>query len=155
MMGYSNKFIRRITNLAKTNPQRVLFSETNHINMLKAAIIAKNEGICQPVLLANKQRLQAIADEHNLDISGLEVIQLRQIEEDYRRDKFAKILAERKAREGETYHEAFEKMNDRNYFGMMMVETGEVDAMITGVYSHYQDFAKEIGRGSDRNQSKI
>ncbi len=142
MMGYSNKFIRRITNLAKTNPQRVLFSEANHINMLKAAIIAKNEGICQPVLLANKQRLQAIADEHNLDISGLEVIQLRQIEEDYRRDKFAKILAERKAREGETYHEAFEKMNDRNYFGMMMVETGEVDAMITGVYSHYQDFAK-------------
>ncbi|MBP1616400.1 MAG: NADP-dependent malate dehydrogenase [Bacteroidetes bacterium] len=142
MMGYSNKFIRRMTNLAKTDPQRVVFSEANHINMVKAAIIAKKEGICQPILLANKQRLQALADEHNLDISGLEVIQLRQIEEDPRRDRFAKILAERKSRQGETYHEAFEKMNDRNYFGMMMVETGEADAMITGVYSHYQDFAQ-------------
>jgi malate dehydrogenase (oxaloacetate-decarboxylating)(NADP+) len=142
MMGYSNKFIRRMTNLAKTNPQRVVFSEANHINMLKAAIIAQREGICHPILLANRQRLQAIADEQNLDISGLEIIQHRQIEEDVRRDKYAKILAERKARQGVTYHEAFEKMNDRNYFGMMMVETGEADAMITGVYSHYQDFAK-------------
>lgn len=142
MMGYSNKFIRRMTNLAKTNPQKVVFSEANHPNMIKAAIIAKNEGICHPIFIGNKERIQRIATENNLDISGIEVVQHRNIEEDTRRAKFATILSQRRERQGMTFHEAFEKMNDRNYFGMMMVETDEADAMITGIYSHYQDFAK-------------
>lgn len=142
MMGYSNKFIRRMTNLAKTNPQKVVFSEANHPNMIKAAIIARNEGICHPIFIGNKERIQRIATENNLDISGIEVVQHRNIEEDTRRAKFATILSQRRERQGMTFHEAFEKMNDRNYFGMMMVETDEADAMITGIYSHYQDFAK-------------
>ncbi|MFT4070853.1 MAG: NADP-dependent malic enzyme [Dysgonamonadaceae bacterium] len=142
MMGYSNKFIRRMTNLAKTNPQKVVFSEANHPNMIKAAIIARNEGICHPIFIGNKERIQRIATENNLDISGIEVVQHRNIEEDARRAKFATILSQRRERQGMTFHEAFEKMNDRNYFGMMMVETDEADAMITGIYSHYQDFAK-------------
>lgn len=142
MMGYSSKFIRRITNLAKTNPQRVVFGQANHPNMIKAAIIAKNEGICYPIFIGNKTRIEQIAHENNLDISGIEIIHHRSIEEDQRRLQFAQILAQKKERQGVTLHEAYEKMNDQNYFGMMMVETKQADAMVTGIYSHYQDFAK-------------
>lgn len=142
MMGYDNKFIRRITNLAKTNPQKVVFGQANHPNIIKAAIISKNEGICHPIFIGNRDRIQRIAHENNLDISGIEIIHHRSIQEDERRMNFAQLLTQKKERQGITLHEAFEKMNDQNYFGMMMVETKQADAMVTGIYNHYQDFAK-------------
>ncbi|MDH6354269.1 malate dehydrogenase (oxaloacetate-decarboxylating)(NADP+) [Dysgonomonas sp. PH5-45] len=142
MMGYSNRLIKRLTGLAKSDPKRIVFSEGNHINMLKAAVTAQKEGICIPVLIANKERLLRIAQENDLDISGLEVIDNRSVAEDARRERYARILAKKRERQGWTFLEAFEKMNDRNYFGMMMVETGEADSLITGVYSQYNDFGK-------------
>lgn len=140
MMGYSNKLIRRLTNLAKTNPKRVVFCEGNHINMVKAAIIMKADGICQPILIGNVERLKKIAQDNELKLDGIEVVDHRSITEDIRRKKYAQLLAEKRERKGVTYLDAFEKMNDRNYFGMMMVETGDADALITGVYSHYKEF---------------
>lgn len=142
MMGYSNKLIRQLTGLAKSKTKRIVFCEGNHINMIKAAIIAKDEGICTPILIANKERLEKIALENGFKLDDLEIIDHRDILHDERRKKYAKILSNKRERQGITYLDAFEKMNDRNYFGMMMVETGDADALITGVYSHYHDFAK-------------
>ena len=59
-----------------------------------------------------------------------------------RRESYAKILAAEKGRSGITYNEAYEKMFERNYFGMMMVKTCEADALITGVYTRYEDSIK-------------
>lgn len=143
MMGYSNKLVRRLTNLAKSNPKRVVFCEGNHINMIKAAVICKHDGICNPVLIGSEERIQRIASENDLSLNGIEIVNHRAITEDIRRDRYAHILSEKRARQGVTYIEAFEKMNDRNYFGMMMVEAGDADALITGVYSHYQEFAQK------------
>ena len=142
MMGYDNKLLRSFTDMAKANPKRVIFAEANHGNMLKAAAEAKAEGICIPILLGNEERLQKIAAEENISLEGIEIVNLRHDRETERRHRYAKILSEKKAREGVTYAEACEKMVDRNAFGMMMVATGDADAFVTGVYSRYSEVTK-------------
>ncbi|MCE1156635.1 MAG: NADP-dependent malic enzyme, partial [Bacteroidales bacterium] len=117
----------------------VVFSESNHVNMLKAAEAALAEKICFPVLLGNEEKIARIAAENQVDLTGIEIINLRHDREEARRQRYASILAEKRGRDGMTFDEAFERMYERNYFGMMMVETGEADALITGVYSSYAD----------------
>lgn len=142
MMGYDNKLLRSFTDMAKANPKRVVFAEANHVNMLKAAAEAKAEGICFPILLGNEERLAKIAAEENISLEGIEIVNLRHDRETERRHHYARILSDKKAREGVTYSEACEKMVDRNAFGMMMVATGDADAFVTGVYSRYSEVTK-------------
>lgn len=147
MMGHDNKMLRRFYETARSNPKRVVFSESNHINMLKAAEAALAEGICFPVLLGNEEKIGNIAAENHIDLTGIEIINLRHDREEDRRVRFAQILADKRNREGMTFDEAYEKMYERNYFGMMMVEVGDADALITGVYTKYADSiqaAKEV-----------
>ena len=142
MMGYDNKLLRSFTDMAKANPKRVVFAEANHVNMLKAAAEAKAEGICFPILLGNEERLAKIAAEENISLDGIEIVNLRHDRETERRHRYARILSDKKAREGVTYSEACEKMVDRNAFGMMMVATGDADAFVTGVYSRFSEVTK-------------
>ena len=147
LMGYESKLTRQLRDTARRNPQRVVFAEGIHPNMLKAAVEAKAEGICHPILLGNDERLEKLAKELDLSLEGIEIVNLRHDREAERRERYAKILAEKKAREGYTFEEANDKMFERNYFGMMMVETGEADAFITGVYTKYSNtikVAKEV-----------
>lgn len=147
LMGSDNKMLRRFYEIARQNPKRVVFSESNHLNMLKAAEAALAEKICYPVLLGNEEKIGNIATENHIDLTGIEIINLRHDREEARRIRYARYLAEKRGREGMTFDEAYEKMYERNYFGMMMVETGEADALITGVYSRYADSveaAKEV-----------
>lgn len=142
MMGMDNKMLRHFYETARENPKRVVFSESMHINMLKAAEMALAEGICYPILLGNEEKLANIAADNGIDLTGIQIVNLRHDREEERRVRYAKLLAEKRAREGMTYDEAYEKMFERNYFGMMMVETGEADALITGVITKYEDSVK-------------
>jgi len=147
LMGIDNKMIRRLYDMARQNPKRVVFSETNHLSMLKAAETAYAEGICHPILLGNEEKIANVARENQISLEGMEIVNLRHDREEERRMRYATILTEKRKRQGMTFEEAFEKMFERNYFGMMMVETGEADAMITGVFSKYADtiaIAKEV-----------
>ena len=147
LMGYESKLTRQLRDTARRNPQRVVFAEGIHPNMLKAAVEAKAEGICHPILLGNDERIEKLVKELDLSLEGIEIVNLRHDREAERRERYAKILAEKKAREGYTFEEANDKMFERNYFGMMMVETGEADAFITGVYTKYSNtikVAKEV-----------
>lgn len=147
LMGQENKLTRQLYETARRNPQRVVFGEGIHPNMLKAAVEAKAEGICHPILLGNDERIAKLATELDLSLEGIEVINLRHDREAERRERFAAILAEKRAREGANLQEANDKMFERNYFGMMMVETGEADAFITGLYTKYSNtikVAKEV-----------
>lgn len=147
LMGLDNKMIRRLYEMARQKPKRVVFSETNHLNMLKAAETAYAEGICFPILLGNEEKIANVARDNQISLEGIEIVNLRHDREEERRLRYAKKLAEKRARMGMTLNEASEKMFERNYFGMMMVETGEADAMITGVFSKYAEtteIAKEI-----------
>ncbi|MGE5427579.1 MAG: phosphate acyltransferase [Methylococcaceae bacterium] len=138
-MGLDNKLIRGLEERAKSNPKRVVFAEANHSNMLKAAQVARTEGICIPILLGNEEIIEKKYRKHNIELDGVEIVNLRHDREESTRKRYAKMLATKRQREGMTYNEAYEKMFDRNYFGMMMVEAGDADAFITGVYTKYQD----------------
>ena len=139
LMGNDNKMLRHFYDTARQNPKRVVFSESNHINMLKAAEAAFADGICFPVLLGNEEKIANLAAENHVDLTGIEIVNLRHDREEKRRVAYAHKLSEKRSREGMTYDEAYEKMYERNYFGMMMVETGDADALITGVYTKYAD----------------
>ncbi len=141
-MGLDNKLLRGLTEKAKENPKRVVFAEANDIKMLKAAQIARSEGICIPILLGNEERITRIINENSIELEDVEIINIRHDREHTRRVKYAEIFTVKRQREGMTFNEAYEKMFDRNYFGMMMVETGEADAFITGVITKYSDAIK-------------
>lgn len=147
LMGHESRMMRQFTDMAVQNPKKVVFAEGSHPNMLKAAVQAYQEGVCFPILLGNDERIEKLATELNLSLEGCEIINLRHDRETERRENFAKILAEKRGRQGATFEEAVDKMFERNYFGMMMVETGEADAFITGVYTKYSNtikVAKEV-----------
>src|SRR5574344_2193011 len=147
LMGQESKLTRQMFDMARRNPKRVVFAEGIHPNMLKAAVEAKAEGICHPILLGNEERIEKLAHELELSLDGIEIINLRHDREAERRERFARIISEKHAREGFNYQEANDKMFQRNYFGMMMVETGEADAFITGLYTKYSNtikVAKEV-----------
>lgn len=141
-MGLDNTLIGNMTEAAKKNPKKVVYTEANNANTLSAASTAKKEGICIPILLGNEERIAKIANENGIDIEGIEIINLRHDREEARRNKYAKYISEKLARKGYTYAEANEKMYDRNYFGAMMVEMGDADAMITGSYTKYMEAIK-------------
>ena len=147
LMGQESKLTRQLYDTARRCPQRVVFAVGTHPNMLKAAVEAKAEGICYPVLLGNEERIEKLAKELDLSLEGVEIINLRHDSQTERRERYAHILSEKRGREGVTFDEANDKMFERNYFGMMMLETGEADAFITGLYTRYSNtikVAKEV-----------
>ena len=147
LLGQETKFTRTIHAAAAEHPQRIVFAEGEHNTMMKAAVQAKTEGICYPILLGNPDRLRRMAARLKLDLTGIELIDMRADQEQGRRATYAKHLSEKRARDGYTFQEAYDKMYERNYFGMMMVETGDADAFITGLYTKYSNtikVAKEV-----------
>ena len=147
LMGQENQLTRQLMDTARRCPQRVVFAEGTHPNMLKAAVEAKSEGICHPIILGNEERIEKLAKELDLNLDGIEIVNLRHDRESERRERYARILCEKRARQGANFQEANDKMYERNYFGMMMVETGEADAFVTGLYTKYSNtikVAKEV-----------
>ena len=147
MLGQETKLTQKLYSTAAAHPQRVVFAEGIHPTMLRAAVQAKAEGICQPILLGNDERIRKLAAELDLSLEGIELINLRHDDEAERRERYARLLVEKHQRDGYTFREANDKMFERNYFGMMMVETGEADAFITGLYTKYSNtikVAKEV-----------
>ena len=147
LLGQETKLTRNLHDTARMHPQLVVFAEGAHPSMMKAAVQAKTEGFCYPILLGNPDRLRRVAERLKLNLDGIELIDMRADQEQGRRATYAKHLAKKRARQGYTFEEAYDKMYERNYFGMMMVETGDADAFITGLYTKYSNtikVAKEV-----------
>ena len=147
MLGQETKLTRNLHATAALHPQRVVFAEGGHPTMMKAAVQAMQEGICHPILLGNPDRLNRLANRLKLNLDGVEIVDMRADNEQGRRATYAKHLAEKCARRGYSFEEAYDKMYERNYFGMSMVEQGDADAFITGLYTKYSNtikVAKEV-----------
>ena len=144
LLGQETKLTQKLYATAAAHPQRVVFAEAVHPTMLKAAVQAKAEGICHPILLGNDEYIAKLAAKLDLNIEGIEIVNLRHPSEQERRERYARILTEKRQRDGYTFQEANDKMFERNYFGMMMVETGEADAYITGLYTKYSNTVKVV-----------
>ena len=144
LLGQETKLTQKLYDTARKHPQRIVFAEAVHPTMLRAAAQARAEGLCKPILLGNDEVIAKMAKELDLSLEGIEIVNLRHPSEQERRERYARILAEKRQRDGYTFQEANDKMFERNYFGMMMVETGEADAFITGLYTRYSNTVKVV-----------
>ncbi len=138
-MGYDSTVMQQVTLRAKQNPMRVVFAEADSYKILKAAQTVFDEGVCQPILLGNKNNITDLIEEYQLDLEGVEIIDTRSDESQEKRAEYGEVLYQKRNRRGVTRYEADKIMRSRNYFGSMMVERGEADALITGVTRKYKD----------------
>lgn len=136
-LGKNNKLMRSVANKAKSNPKRVVFTEADTYKILKAAQVAKDEGIAKPILLGNKEKILSLIEEHGLDMGNIPIIDTWLPEEEERRNEFGDLLWKKRQRRGLTQYDARKLMRDRNYFGASMVELGLADAMISGLTRKY------------------
>lgn len=136
-IGIDQRFLTLIASRAKKNPKRVLFTEANNEQILRAAIIAKEDGICEPVLLADKTQIEQIVKDSDLDISILECEIINPLAEKEKREQYGRLLYEKRKRKGLQLDEASKLMTNRMYFGCAMLENGEVDAVISGLTKDY------------------
>lgn len=138
-MGFGNPLIRQIKARAHKNPKRILFTEADQYKVLKAAEISQMEQIAIPVLMGNKTTIARLAHEHELDITGMEIVDPRGEENAELRQQFATEFYEKRKRKGMTMPNALDLMNHRNYFAAKMVEKGLADGMVSGITASYPE----------------
>ncbi|MEP2025073.1 MAG: NADP-dependent malic enzyme [Reichenbachiella sp.] len=133
-VGAEKRIISRIISAAKKNPKRIVFAEADEEKILKAAQLVADEGVGIPILLGNEKKIKRLIGELNLELDCTIIDPFYQEE---KVNTFAKIYFEKRKRKGATVQEGRHQMLDRNYYGAMMVETGEADALISGLNSDY------------------
>lgn len=156
-LGRDDNVMRVITNKAKRNPKRVVFAEADTYKILKAAQIVRDEGIAKPILLGDKEKIQNIIVENGLDLGDCQIVDPRSHEMDIKRHEYAAILFDKRKRRGVTLYESKKLMYERNYFGAMMVELGEADALISGLTRNYAQTIKPALQiiGTEEGVSKV
>jgi malate dehydrogenase (oxaloacetate-decarboxylating)(NADP+) len=138
-LGRYEQLSRVILNKAKINPKRVVFADAEDIQVLKAAQQVRDEGIAYPILLGDVKTIQQLILDHKLDLAEVPVIDPRASENESTIDRYAEHFFAKRKRKGITPSEARRMLFYRNYFGAMMVETGEADAFISGLTRTYPD----------------
>ncbi|MEJ7826865.1 MAG: NADP-dependent malic enzyme [Segetibacter sp.] len=138
-LGLDNQLLRVISGKARSNPKRVVFADADNIKILKAAQIVYDDGIAYPILLGDEKKIKAIAAANSIDLTDFPIIDSRSDENEEKRNHYGSLFYEKRKRKGLNYYESKKIMKDRNYFGCMMVETGDADAMISGLTRNYPD----------------
>jgi malate dehydrogenase (oxaloacetate-decarboxylating)(NADP+) len=141
-LGLDNQLSRVIGNKARKDPKRVVFADAENLKILKVAQLAQEEGVAYPILLGDKTRILKLAEDNGLDLEGMPIIDPKADENEDQRKKYGEIFFAKRHRRGINKYEAFKVMKDRNYFGCMLVESGEADCMISGLSRNYPDTIK-------------
>jgi len=138
-LGLENQVMRILGNKAKRDPKRLVFAEADNQKILKAASILYDEGVAYPILLGEENKIRKIASENHIDLSDIPIINPRGEAMEERRNVYAEIFFKKRQRKGYNFYESKKIVRERNYFGCMMVETGDADAMISGLTKNYAD----------------
>ncbi len=138
-LGLDNQLIRVLGSKARSNPRRLVFAEADNLKILKVAQILYDEGVAYPMLLGDEKKIRHIASANNIDLEDMPIINPQKEEYDEQRKRFSELFFAKRQRRGYNKYESQKIMRDRNYFGCMMVETGEADAMISGLTKNYPD----------------
>jgi malate dehydrogenase (oxaloacetate-decarboxylating)(NADP+) len=136
-LGLDNQLLRVIGSKARSNPKRIVFADADNIKILKAAQIVYDEGIGYPILLGDEKKIKGIATANNIDLADFPIIDPRGDETEEKRNYYGSLFFEKRKRKGFNYYESKKMMKDRNYYGCMMVETGDADTMISGLSKNY------------------
>jgi malate dehydrogenase (oxaloacetate-decarboxylating)(NADP+) len=156
-LGIDNQLVRALGNKARRDPKRVVFADAENTNVLKAAQIALDEGIAVPILLGTPEIIKTLAEDHNISIDGIQIINPKSIEQKEVRKKYGEVFFKKRQRRGVNSQEVDKLMRDRNHFGCMMVEMGDADAMISGLSRNYPDTIRPAIQiiGKEEGVSKI
>jgi malate dehydrogenase (oxaloacetate-decarboxylating)(NADP+) len=138
-LGLDNQLMRVISNKARKDPKRLLFAEADNQKILKAASILYDEGTAYPILLGDPIKINKIAEENNIDLSDIPIIDPRSDEQEAKREFYGQLFFKKRQRKGVNHYESLKMMKDRNHFGCMMVETGDADAMLSGLTKNYAE----------------
>lgn len=138
-LGLDNQIIRVLGSKARKDPKRLVFAEADNQKILKTAQIIFDEGIALPILLGNEAKIRAIAEANSIDIDELQIIDPQSDLYEEKRKQYGELFFGKRQRKGYNHYESLKIMKDRNHFGCMMVETGEADAMISGLTKNYPD----------------
>ncbi|MFD2552070.1 NADP-dependent malic enzyme [Bizionia sediminis] len=141
--GSDNKIVRLLLNRAKLNPKRVVYAEADHLDVLKAAQIAHDEGIAMPILLGRRSVIEKLKEEIEFD-ADVPIIDPKSDEEEARLKSYAKVYWNQRKRKGITLYAAEKIMRERNYFAAMMVNEGHADALISGFSRSYPSVVKPM-----------
>ncbi len=154
-MGLTNPVKHQMKASCKKNPKRVLLSDAEHYNTLKAAEIALNENLAVPVLLGDKKKINAIIKENELELKNVEIIDLKSKEEKKRSQAYAQQLFEKRQRSGMTLQSAKDYLKLYSYYSPMLVENGVADALLSGLTRNYPSAIRPalqvIGKRKDVN----
>ncbi len=141
-LGQDNSLTRVITTKAKQNPKRVVLADAQNVAVLKAAQQVLDERIATPILLGNVKKIKHLIEENQLDLTDVEIIDPmtpHNAADKARLEKYGDVFFEKRQRKGSNKTEAHDLIRRRNYFGSMMVELGEADAMIGGLTRNYPE----------------
>lgn len=138
-LGIDNQLLRIIGNKARKEPKRVVFAEAENQKILKTAQLVQDEGVAYPILLGDEIKIKKIAQENGIELEGIPIIDPKSHEMDSKRAEYGELFFKKRQRKGFNFYEAKKIMRDRNYYGCMMVETGDADAMISGLSKNYPD----------------
>ncbi|WP_186646560.1 NADP-dependent malic enzyme [Fluviispira vulneris] len=128
-----------IANRANGKKMRVVLPEGTSPKILKAAEIVRSEGICEPILLGNVNKIHDLIREAKLE-KNLDQVTIIDPAVDKNTDVYASVLLEKRARKGVTRMGAQELISgDHHYYAAMMVESGHADAFCSGVHHNYGD----------------
>lgn len=141
--GTGNKIVRLIHNRAKSDPKRIVFTEADHLDVLKAAQIVHDEGIGKPILLGNKEIILELMDEIDFT-ADVPIIDPKLPEQKEKRNKYADSFWNARQRKGVKLLDAQKFMRERNYYAAMMVNEGDADALITGFSRNYSTVVKPM-----------
>lgn len=138
-LGIDNQLLRAIGAKARENPKRVVFAEAENSKVLKTAQTARDEGIAHPILLGEVSKIERIAQENGIDLTDMPILDPKSDDMAGKRAEYGEVFFAKRQRKGYNYYESKKKMKDRNYFGCMMVEMGDADAMISGLTKNYPE----------------
>ena len=138
-LGLTRSIMRRVINIARTDLKRIVFSEGEDPTIIKAASQCISEGICEPILLGQLERIEAVKEEMGLSFE-CETIDVRY--DPRRRSTYANELHNLRGRKGLTVEDAVRLLKSATYFAPMMVRMGDADGYLGGVSHHYPDIVK-------------
>jgi malate dehydrogenase (oxaloacetate-decarboxylating)(NADP+) len=138
-LGFSKEVIRVMIHKAQKNPKKVVYPEGEEEKIIRAAQIVKSEHIALPVLLGNEKAIRSTIDELGYNQKDFEIIDT---ESSTNREAYLNGLFKKRQRKGMTLKEAKELIKQPIYFGCMMLDQGNADALISGLTTHYPNTIK-------------
>jgi len=146
----SREFLRPLMNRARNSKKRIVFPDGTNPKILRAAQALVDEGICTPVLLGPEWKVLSRAEQANVDLTGVEVMEVGANE---RFEELAHTLWEDRCRKGFTIQKARQRLRRPTWFGCMLVKEGIADGLVGGLMTPYADTVRPaltiLGRNPD------